>query len=320
MKRKLCLIISLLLVIGAFSACATKEGKTAMSVAEQLIESGLYEEAAEQCAIAIGNGVKDEKFVHMADTLNAYNAALKLYQTDKIDGAKVKIAEIVDYSGLKFASEIESLKDKINSYDKVKASLDEIKELFDFGNYQKANELLSEIDEGSLTDGLKNTYVHLKNNVEEKFSVFTIAPSDTDYSQYSNSLTLAYITGAETGNVYFWNDAVSGSYSAILSNGTSVYTTGQKSGGRTLICRDGIYGWVTSRYLSSNYTKSASSTAYIQGASTGSVYVWKNSTGNDYYDTISNGTKVKLTGRRKDNRTEIKWGNGYGWITDDYVR
>ena len=82
-----------------------------MEVAEKLVEAGSYTEAAEQCAIAIGNGVKDKKFAHMAEVLNLYNSALTLYESDKIDSARDKIAQIVDYSDLKMATDIEILKD-----------------------------------------------------------------------------------------------------------------------------------------------------------------------------------------------------------------
>lgn len=322
MKKRISLIISLVLSICLVSGCATRKGRTAMEVAEKLVEAGSYTEAAEQCAIAIGNGVKDKKFTHMAEVLNLYNSALTLYESDKIDSARDKIAQIVDYSDLKMATDIEILKDRIGSYDRVKADLDDVKIRYNNKDYSGAYNKLSGIDYASLTENQRKEYDKLQGDLLGKPGVggFGTYTDITDYSQYDNSLSPAYIAGAETGNVYFWNNADDNSSSGTLPNGTAVSTTGQKSNGRTLVKWNGRYGWITSKYLSSGYTSTDTNNWRIQGASAGNVYVWVNASGDEYYTTIPNGTIVYPTGVIRNNRAEISWRGGYAWITAEYVR
>lgn len=329
--------IFIILTACALSGCVSRAGKTAMLTAKELVAAGSYSEAATQCAIAIGNGVTDKDFLHMYDVVNLYNAALAAYENGNTDEARSKISQIVDYSGLAMANDIERLKEKIKKADEVNEAtnkaLEKIDDLYDDEDYAKAQEELLTLNEYDMTDEQKEQYRRLQEKLEKKSKPEELAITDqniapqasvpapaVDYSKYDNSLTAAYIMGAETGNVYFWYNASGNEHSTTLPNGTTLYATSQKSNGRTLVKWNGNYGWITSKYLNIGTMSTYTTHYHIEGASTGSVYVWKNAYDDEYYTTISNGTIVYPTGGFKCGRREIRWGDGYAWITAEYVR
>ncbi|MBQ3427754.1 MAG: hypothetical protein IJH37_11535 [Clostridia bacterium] len=321
-------LVALILVI--LSGCASHDGKVAKSVAEELMESGHYEDAEKQCAIAVGNGVTDKDFVHMYDILKAYNSALDLYNSGDTEKAQSKLAEISDYSDYKIASDIDKLKDSINdaleNSEKIDNSLDEIEDLYNNEKYDIAHEKMLELDEYNMSDDQKSRYDTLQEKINNKStqhvnSVPSPAHSqpNINYSQYDSSLSKAYIMGAESGYVYFWDGPTGNAQSTAIPNGTTIYTTSQRSNGRTLVKWNGRYGWVTSKYVNIGDASTYTSQYHIQGASSGSVYVWKYSYGDEHYTTISNGTAVSPTGKIDNGRVQIHWGNGYAWITAEYV-
>ena len=206
----------------------------------------------------------------------------------------------------------------------IDEQLNEVKRLYDNGDYKGAQKKLYSINEEDMNENQWENYRVFEANIDSMLNGNN-APSDVyhagntyDYSAYDNSLSVAYVSGAETGNVYFWTASSGDAYTAIISNGTLIYTTGHTSNGRTLVKYNGNYGWITSRYIgySSNYSRSG---YYIGNASSGSVYVWKSAYGDAYYTTIKNGTSVTPTGNFQNGRTQIYWGNGYAWITSGYV-
>ncbi len=207
----------------------------------------------------------------------------------------------------------------------INEQLNEVKRLYDSGDYKSAQKKLYSINEEDMNDSQKDNYRTFEMNIESKLSAgddtgsVKHAGTAKDYSNYDNSLSKAYIIGAESGNVYFWNDSSGEGYTATIPNGTTVYTTGKTANGRTLIKWNGDYGWVTSKFLNIGSIDTYSSSYHIQGASSGSVYVWKYPDGDEYYATISNGTKVNPTGIVRNNRAQIYWGNGYAWITLEYI-
>lgn len=329
MKKIICAILAGLAVLAA-AGCSTRDGKVAMNVAEELMESGSYEAAAEQCAIAIGNGVKDKDFIHMSDVLKAYNAALSFFESGDYEKAKEKISEITDYSELKMSGDIETLKDKI--YDAADGSktiddrLNEVKRLYDSGDFEGAQKKLYSLSETELNDNQRENYEAFERSIQDKLKGSGSAPSPVkhagesyNYSQYDDSLYDAYIIGAETGNVYFWMSSSGDSYTTTLPNGTALHTTGHTSGGRTLVKYNGRYGWITSKYLSSRPEYNHGTGYCIDGAESGSVYVWKSAYGDAYYTTIPNGTSVSPTGDYENGRSEILWNGGCAWITSKYL-
>jgi hypothetical protein len=206
----------------------------------------------------------------------------------------------------------------------IDEQLNEVKRLYDNGDYKGAQKKLYSINEENMNDNQRGNYRVFEANIDSRLNENNTssnvyhAGNTYDYSAYDNRLSVAYVSGAETGNVYFWTASSGDGYTTIISNGTLIYTTGHTSNGRTLVKYNGNYGWITSRYIgySSNYSRS---TYYIGNASSGSVYVWKSAYGDAYYTTIKNGTSVTPTGNYQNGRTQIYWGNGYAWITSGYV-
>ncbi len=320
-------IVLLTMILAVLSGCVSKDGKVAMSVAKELMETGSYEDAAKQCAIAVGNGVTDKEFVHMYEILKSYNAALDFYKSGDLEKAQEKISEISDYSGFKIASDIEKLKDNIKNETNNSANIDKVLEkvedLCDIDKYDTAQEKMLELDEYKMTDEQKSKYRELQEKINSKSKQSKTegasASSDVNYSQYDSTLSKAYIMGADTGNVYLWNSSTGNGHSTTIPNGTTLYVTTQKSNGRTLVKWNGKYGWITSKYVNMGDVSTYTSQYHIEGASSGSVYVWKYPHGDEYYATISNGTVVYPTGEIINGRVRIRWGNGYGWVTDEYV-
>lgn len=334
MKKTKIAALAAVSVLTVVSGCVNRDGLVAKNVAMELMENGSYSAAAEQCAIAIGNGVNDKEFVHISDVINAYNSALSEFESGNISGAAEKISDIHEYSDLAMAKDIEELKEKIDDANSFSISVDdtlnEVKRLYDSGDYKAAQKKLYSISEADMDANQQKNFDTFEINIENKLnaenntsSAPTVkhAGSSYNYSAYDNSLSQAYVSGAETGSVYFWVASSGDSYTATLSNGTSIYTTGHSSGGRTLVKWNGSYGWITSRYISSGYSRYSYNSVdhYIRGASTGSVYVWKSAYGDAYYTTITNGTYVTPTGYSSNGRSEIYWGNGYAWITSAYL-
>ena len=216
-----------------------------------------------------------------------------------------------------FGGQIESVQQTIDE------KLYEARRRYDDGDYTGARNKLYSIDVDDMNDDQKSEYNALKADIDNQLN----GDSDTvyhagdtpDYSSYENSLTVAYVSGAETGNVYFWVASSGDSYTTIISNGTMIYTTGHTSNGRTLVKCNGKYGWLTSKYISYS-NNSYQPGYYVGGAETGSVYVWEASYGNSYITTIPNGTSISPTGYYENGRTEIRWGNRYAWVTSKYVR
>ena len=315
------------LILAILSGCVSNDGKVAMSVAKELMETGSYEEAAKQCAIAVGNGVTDKEFIHMYDILKSYNAALAYYKSGDLEKAQEKISEITDYSDFKIASDIEKLKDNIKNEANKSADIDkvleQVQDLCDIDKYDTAQEKMLELDEYKMTDGQKSKYRELQERINSRSKQYkteeTSGAADVNYSQYDSTLSKAYIMGADTGNVYLWNSSTGNGHSTTIPNGTTVYATTQKSNGRTLVKWNGKYGWITSKYLNIGDVSTYTSQYHIEGASSGSVYVWKYPHGDEYYATISNGTVVYPTGEIINGRVRIRWGNGYGWVTNKYV-
>ncbi|MGN0181335.1 MAG: hypothetical protein ACI4DP_02820 [Candidatus Ornithomonoglobus sp.] len=334
MKKKIILAIASAAVLAVISGCTNRDGLVAKNVAIELMENGSYSAAAEQCAIAIGNGVKDKDFIHISDVINAYNDALSAFEDGDISEASEKISEIHDYSDLAMADDIEDLKEKIedegDNSETINDRLNEVKQLYDRGDYKAAQKKLYSISEDDMDANQRKNYDTFEINIENKLnaenstssssSTVQHAGSAYNYSAYDNSLSTAYVSGAETGSVYFWTSSSGDSYTTTLTNGTTIYTTGHSSGGRTLVKWNGSYGWITSRYISSSYRRSYKAIDhYISGASSGSVYVWKSAYGDEYYTTITNGTSVTPTGNYSNGRSQIYWGNGYAWITSAYL-
>ncbi|MBR0366177.1 MAG: hypothetical protein IJH94_05190 [Clostridia bacterium] len=262
-----------------------------MLTTKELVAAGAYTEAATQCAIAIGNGVTDKDFIHMSDVVNLYNSALAAYEDDDIDNARLKILQIVDYSGLAMANDIERLKEKIEKAgednESINKTLEKISDLYDDGDYVKAQEEFLTLNEYDMTDEQKEQYRKLQEKLEERVrngelsgpdqnteSAVKAPPPAADYSKYDNTLSAAYIMGAESGNVYFWHSASGNGYSTTLTNGTTVHATSQKSNGRTLVKWNGNYGWITSKYVNIGSMNTYTTHYHIEGASSGSVYVW----------------------------------------------
>lgn len=211
-----------------------------------------------------------------------------------------------------------------NPVQSINERLNEVKALYDSGDYKGAQKKLYSINEEDMNADQRNNYNTFEINIESKLNAENNTSSPVkhagnvnNYSAYDNSLSTAYISGAESGSVYFWTASSGDTYSTILTNGTVIYTTGHSSGERTLVKWNGTYGWITTKYISSSYKRSGH---YISGASTGSVYVWDSAYGDTYYTTIPNGTAITPTGYYVNGRTEIFWGDGYAWITSSYVR
>ena len=64
-------------------------------------------------------------------------------------------------------------------------------------------------------------------------------------------------------------------------------------------------------------------TMYVSGAETGSVYLRKWAASNDYYMTLSNGTRVNTIGWARGwdgvGYTQVQYGGYTGWITSRYL-
>ena len=345
---KLHIICSVILAMSLLSGCVSSAGKKAANNAMELMASGAYTEAARQCAVAIGEGIDDEKFIRMSDVINTYNLAMSSYEDGRINDAYDRIDHIANYSDFAIAPDVERLKDKIKKakedYDAIDKELEKINNLFDTENYAKAKEEMLNLDELNMTDEQKAKYRTLQSKIDSKsgkileeerakeeaaknnntWTATQNAPSSQTSSYNNYSLSSAYIMGAESGNVYFWNNSSGQGYSSTLPNRTEVYTTNHSENGRTLVKWNGRYGWITSKYVYNGNIRASSNQSsggyHIAGASSGNVYVWKSMYGNEYYATISNGTSVQPTGSRGNGRVEIRWGSGYAWITEDYVR
>ncbi|MDD6564477.1 MAG: zinc ribbon domain-containing protein [Clostridiales bacterium] len=237
-----------------------------------------------------------------------------LFITDNINKSKNEESDIVSETT-----------DNTNDVSQlIDEQLNEVKRLYDNGDYKGAQKKLYSINEEDMNDNQRGNYRVFEANIDSRLNENNTssnvyhAGNAYDYSAYDNSLSVAYVSGAETGNVYFWTASAGDAYTTIISNGTLIYTTGHTSNGRTLVKYNGNYGWITSRYVgySNNYSRS---THYIGNASLGSVYVWKSAYGDAYYTTIKNGTSVTPTGNYQNGRTQIYWGSGYAWITSGYV-
>lgn len=198
--------------------------------------------------------------------------------------------------------------------------LNEVKMLYDSGDYKAAQKKLYSINEDDLNALQRENYKEFEAKIDDKLNSDGTVSHAHRTSNYE--LSIAYVSGAETGNVYFWTDSSGDSYSSVLSNGNMIYSTRHTLGGRTLVKYNGSYGWITSRYISySNRNLDPSEYGYhIGGASSGRVYVWNTAYSSTYITTIPNGTSVVPTGYSKNGRTEIVWNDGYAWITSEYVR
>lgn len=210
----------------------------------------------------------------------------------------------------------------------INECLNEVKELYDSGDYKGAQKKLYSINEEDMNEEQRGNYNVFEANIDSKLnssgaeeSQIKHAGNVNNYSIYDDRLSPAYINGAKTGNVYFWVASTGDGYTATIPNGTLVYNTLHSSDGRTLVKWNGSYGWITSQYVSSDNTPRYYSPSgyYINGAASGNVYVWSSMYGSTYYATLPNGTEILPTGRYGNGRTEIYWGRGRAWITSDYV-
>ena len=135
-----------------------------------------------------------------------------------------------------------------------------------------------------------------------------------------------YVSGAETGRVYFRVSPGSVQYYALLNNGTPVNSIGRILGSDGVYYNQVVYngkvGWITSRYLSySYYTPPVYSLARVSGVNYG-VYVWSSAWGSSYVAEALLGEAIYVNwstltnGRVYGFRT-----NGtYGWFTAKYLR
>ena len=132
-----------------------------------------------------------------------------------------------------------------------------------------------------------------------------------------------YVSGAETGRVYFRVNPGSTQYYALLNNGTAVNSIGRYLGSDGIYYNQVVYngkvGWITSRYLS-YYAPSVYSLARVSGVNYG-IYVWSSAWSSSYVSEALLGELVYVNWRTLTNGRVYGYRtNGtYGWFTAKYL-
>jgi predicted negative regulator of RcsB-dependent stress response len=169
--RRFTAIVTLLLLALTLTACGNSVVKKSIEKAKTAIENKNYDKALASLELALDEESDNKQAKELYSIVDDFQKANKLVTEDKVsDAKKILDGMSTEYSNYAIKGDIDSLKAKVDSrikeIESVNTEISRLVSLVDEKKYDKAKDLIKELNSYKLSDEQKSKVNELEKRVD----------------------------------------------------------------------------------------------------------------------------------------------------------